>query len=86
MESPFIENIFSNVFVSLLSFPLSETFVISFQSYVSNACVHVGGSHRNTGSQHPLLLLLGRQLLVLADLQYGANIFQFLDGTVHLYC
>jgi len=86
MESPFIENIFSNVYVSLLSFQLSEKFVISFQSYISNACVHAGDSLRNMGSRHPLLLLLGSQLLVLADLRYGANIFQLLDGTVYLSC
>lgn len=79
-------NVFSNVFVSLLSFQLSEKFVVSFQSCISNACVHVGDSLRKTGSRHPLLLRLGSQLLVLANLQYGASIFQFLDGTVHFYC
>lgn len=38
------------------------------------------------GSQHLLLLLLGSQVLGLANLQCGASIFQFLDGKVDLYC
>lgn len=37
MELPPIENVFCNVFV--LSFPLSESFVVAFQSYIGNGCV-----------------------------------------------
>lgn len=69
----------------VLPFLLSEKFVITFKSYISNVCVHVERSLRNTRSQHPFLPHLGSQLLVLPDLQCGASIFQFLDGTVHLY-
>lgn len=84
--SPQLQKVFSVMDLSFLSFQLREKSVISFQSYISNARVRVGDSLRNTGSRIPLLLLLGSQLLVSAELQCGASIFQFLDGTVHLYC
>lgn len=57
MESPFIEKVFIDVLVSC------ERFVVSFQSYISNVCVHVESSLRNMGSQHPLVLLLRSQFL-----------------------
>lgn len=86
MESPPVESVFCNVFVS--SFPLSESFVMAFQSYVGNGCVSAcwGPLGKQGLLSASALLLLGIQLLVSAHLQYGASIFQILDGTAHLYC
>lgn len=49
-------------------------------------CVCVLRAPLKAGSQHLLLLLLGSQVLGLANLQCAASIFQFLDGKVHLCC